>query len=98
MSVVEKARKLVEALSEREELTADDLKTLSGMEDQELELALALLEALGLVELEEGIIRWLGPELKGRTVMVRGKIDYVIQSPFEVRVFGLESLRARLGS
>ncbi len=98
MSVIEKARRLIEALLEREELTADDLRTLSGMEDQELELALALLEALGLVEREEGIIRWLGPELRGRAVIVRGKIDYVIQSPFEVRVFGLEDLKARAGS
>ena len=98
MSSIEKAEKLIKALSEREELSREDLKALSGMEDQELDVALSILEALGLVEHEEGIIRWLGQEIRARSIVIKGKIDHVIQSPFEVRVFGLTDLKARAGS
>ncbi|RLI39457.1 hypothetical protein DRO60_01170 [Candidatus Bathyarchaeota archaeon] len=86
--------KLLEALSEREELTTEDLMELSGLGKAELEAAVSTLEALGVVEREEGIIRWLGHQVRGRIVIIKGKVDYVIHNPFEVRVFGLEELRA----
>jgi len=87
-------RKLVDVLSEREELTAEDISELTGLSGPELEAAISTLEALGLVEREEGVIRWLGQEVRGRVVIVRGKVDYVIHTPSEVRVFGLVELRA----
>ncbi len=89
-----KFEKLIKALSEREELTPEDLSSLTGLSEPELETAISLLEALGFVEREEGIVRWLGPEVRGRVIIVRGKVDYVIHNPFEVRVFGQEELRA----
>ncbi|HDI00903.1 MAG TPA: hypothetical protein ENF78_00505 [Candidatus Bathyarchaeota archaeon] len=94
MASREAFEKLIEALSEREELTAEDLSDLSGLPGPELEAAISTLEALGMVEREEGIIRWLGRDVRGRVIIVRGKVDYVIHNPFEVRVFGLEELRA----
>ncbi len=93
--LTEKARELVKALSEKEELAREDLKAATGMEDEELEAAISVLKALGFVEEENGLIRWLGPELTGKVLIIRGKVDYVIQSPTEVRVFGLSELRAR---
>jgi len=92
---LDRAEELIRALSEKEELARDELKELTGMGDEELEGALSALKALGFVEEEEGLIRWLGPVLTGRTLVIRGKIDYVIQSPIEVRVFGLSELRAK---
>ena len=87
-------KKLLEVLSEREELMPDDLKDLTGLSEQEISTAISVLEALGLVEVEEGIIRWLGPEVRGKVIIVRGKVDYVIHNPSEVRVFGLTELKA----
>lgn len=93
-SSLDRAEELIRALAEKEELARDELKELTGMGDDELEGAISVLRALGFVE-EEGFIRWLGPVLRGRTFVIRGKIDYVIQSPVEVRVFGLSELRAK---
>ncbi len=86
--------KLVEALSERGELAAEELPGLTGLGGAELDGALGVLEALGFIEREEGLVRWRGPEIRGRVVIIRGKVDYVLQSPLEVRVFGLETLKA----
>jgi len=94
-SSLDKARELIKVLSEKEELAREDMRALTGMGDEELEGAISVLEALGFVEEEEGLIRWLGPVLTGRTLVIRGRIDYVIQSPVEVRVFGLSELRAK---
>jgi len=92
---LDKAKELIKALSEKEELAREDMRALTGMGDEELEGAISVLKALGFVEEEEGHIRWLGPVLTGRTLVIRGKIDYVIQSPVEVRVFGLSELKAK---
>ena len=86
--------RLVEALSERGELPLEEASALSGLGEGELASAVAVLESLGLAEVEEGILRWLGPEVRGRVIIVRGKVDYVLQNPFEVRVFGQEELKA----
>jgi len=86
--------RLVEALSEKEELLLEEAASLSGLSEEELASAVAVLEALGLAEVEDGVLRWLGPEVRGRVIIVRGKVDYVLQNPFEVRVFGQEELRA----
>jgi len=91
---VEGFKKLLEALSERGELTPGELKDLTGLGEQEVNTAISVLEALGLVEVEEGTVRWLEPEVKGKVIIVRGKVDYVIHNPFEVRVFGQTELRA----
>ena len=94
-SPLDRAEELIKILAEKEELARDELKELTGVGDEELEGAISVLKALGFVEEEEGFIRWLGPVLKGRTLVIRGKIDYVIQSPIEVRVFGLSELKAK---
>ena len=86
--------RLVEALSEKGELLLEEAASLSGLSEEELASAVAVLEALGLAEVEDGVLRWLGPEVRGRVIIVRGKVDYVLQNPFEVRVFGQEELRA----
>ena len=86
--------RLVEALSEKEELLLEEAASLSGLSEEELAGVVAVLEALGLAEVEDGVLRWLGPEVRGRVIIVRGKVDYVLQNPFEVRVFGQEELRA----
>ncbi|OYT52359.1 hypothetical protein B6U66_02140 [Candidatus Bathyarchaeota archaeon ex4484_135] len=91
---VSKFEKLITVLSEREELTPEDITSLTGLSGPELDAAISILRALGFVEFEEGIVRWLGPEVRGRVIIIRGKVDYVIHNPFEVRVFGLEDLRA----
>jgi len=94
MPSAEGARKLIEMLSEREEIKLGDLEASSGLSGPGLEAAIALLEALGYVEVENDTVRWLGPSIRGRVIVVRGKIDYVLQSPLEVRVFGLTELKA----
>ena len=81
MSHKEACQKLLEALSEREELSLEEAASLSGLSEGELGAVLAVLEALGFAEVEEGLVRWRGPELRGQVIIVRGKVDYVLQSP-----------------